>query len=72
MRFEIAPSDSDAEPQTLSYVVKETGGFQAFVPTPLGEVTLDKPGRYELRVKAIKKPNVAVMDMRQARLIPMK
>ena len=70
VRFEIAPSDSDAEPQTLSYVVKETGGFQAFVPTPLGEVTLDKPGRYELRVKAIKKPNVAVMDLRQARLIP--
>ena len=72
VRFEIAPSGSDSEPQTLSYVVKETGGFQAFVPTPLGEVTLDKPGRYELRVKAIKKPNVAVMDMRQARLIPMK
>ena len=70
VRFEIALSGSDAEPQTLSYVVKETGGFQAFVPTPLGEVTLDKPGRYELRVKAIKKPNVAVMDMRQARLIP--
>ncbi|TXT28085.1 MAG: sulfatase [Planctomycetota bacterium] len=70
VRFEIAPSGSEATPQTLSYVVKETGGFQAFVPTPLGEVTLDKPGRYELRVKAIKKPNVAVMDMRQARLIP--
>ena len=72
VRFEIAPSGSDSEPQTLSYLVKETGGFQAFVPTPLGEVTLDKPGRYELRIKAIKKPNVAVMDMRQARLIPKK
>lgn len=70
VRFEVAPSGSDAAPQSLSYVVKETGGFQAFVPTPLGEVTLDKPGRYELRVKAIKKPGVAVMDMRQARLIP--
>ena len=72
VRFEIAPSGSDAEPQLLSYIVKETGGFQAFVPTPLGEVSLDKPGRYELRVKAVKKPNVAVMDMRQARLIPKK
>ena len=72
VRFEIAPSGSDAEPQSLSYIVKETGGFQAFVPTPLGEVTLDKPDRYELRVRAVKKPNVAVMDMRQARLIPKK
>jgi len=70
VRFEVAPSGQDSEPQTLSYVVKETGGFQNFVPTMLGDVTIDKPGRYELRVKAIKKPNVAVMDLRQARLLP--
>jgi hypothetical protein len=72
VRFEIAPSGSTAEPQTLSYTVKETGGFQSFVPTPLGEVTLDQPGRFELRIKAVKKPGVAVMDLRQARLIPQK
>lgn len=72
VRFEVAPSGSTSEPQTLAFTVKETGGFQNFVPTMLGEVTLDKPGRYELRVKAIKKPGVAVMDMRQARLIPKK
>ena len=70
VRFEIVPSGQDSEPQALSYLVKETGGFQNFVPTMLGDVTLDKPGRYELRIKAIKKPGVAVMDMRQARLIP--
>lgn len=70
VRFEVAPSGQDSEPQTLSYVVKETGGFQNFVPTMLGDVTIDKPGRYELRIKAIKKPNVAVMDLRQARLLP--
>jgi len=38
----------------------------------LGEITLDKPGRYELRVKAVQKPKAAVMDIRQARLIPVK
>ena len=70
VRFEVASSGQNSEPQALSYIVKETGGFQNFVPTMLGEVTLDKPGRYELRVKAIKKPGAAVMDLRQARLIP--
>lgn len=72
VQFEIAPAGQDSKPQSLSYLVKETGGFQNFVPTMLGEVTLDKPGRYELRVKAVKKPGVAVMDLRQARLIPKK
>lgn len=72
VKFEIAPSGSTADPQVLTYTVKETGGFQSFVPTPLGEVTLDAPGRYELRVKAVKKPGPAVMDIRQARLIPAK
>ena len=72
VRFEVAPSGPASEPQALSCLVKETGGFQNFVPTMLGEVTLDKPGRYELRIKAIKKPGVAVMDLRQARLIPKK
>lgn len=58
--------------QVLNFTVKETGGFQSFVPTNLGEVKLDKPGRYELRVKPVKKPSVAVMDLRQVRLIPVK
>ena len=72
VRFEVAPSGDTAEPQALTYIVKETGGFQAFVPTLLGEITLDKPGRYELRIKPVKKPGPAVMDIRQARLIPVK
>ena len=72
VRFEVAPSGDIAEPQVVTYIVKETGGFQAFVPTMLGEVTLDKPGRYELRIKPVKKPGPAVMDIRQARLIPVK
>ena len=72
VRFEFAPTGSTAEPQALSYTVQETGGFQNFVPRMLGEVTFDKPGRYEVRIKAVKKPGVAVMDLRQARLIPEK
>ena len=70
VRFEVARSGDTAEPQALTYIVKETGGFQAFVPTPLGEVTLDKPGRYELRIKPVKKPGPAIMDIRQAKLTP--
>ena len=72
VRFEFAPSGSTAEPQVLTHTVQETGGFQNFVPRMLGEVALDKPGRYELRIKPVKKPNVAVMDLRQARLFPQK
>jgi len=72
VRFEFAPSGSTAEPQVLAHTVQETGGFQNFVPRDLGEVSFDKPGRYELRIRVVKKPGVAVMDLRQARLIPQK
>lgn len=68
--FEVVPEGSTAKPQTLSLTVEVTGGFQNFVPRALGSVTLDKPGRYELRVRPIKKPGPAVMDLRQVRLIP--
>lgn len=56
--------------QTRALTVKETGGFQAFVPTDLGTVTLDHPGRHELTVKPQSKPGPAVMDLRQVTLIP--
>ncbi len=72
VRFEVARSGDIPAPQVLSYTVQETGGFQNFVPTMVGEITLDKPGRFELRVKAVQKPKAAVMDIRQARLIPVK
>ncbi len=64
VRFEVGE-------QVLTYIVQETGGFQNFVATKLGEVTLDKPGRYELRIKPVQKPKAAVMDVRQMRLIPL-
>ncbi len=72
VRFEVASAGSTTDPQVLPLTVQETGGFQNFVPRTLGEILLDTAGRYELRVKAIKKPGAAVMDLRQVRLIPKK
>lgn len=56
--------------QKLTFTVQETGGFQNFVPRMIGEVHLENAGRYSLTVKALKKPGVAVMDLRQVRLLP--
>ncbi len=50
--------------------VPVTGGFQNFVPQKLGKVTIDKPGRKQVEVRALSKPGPAVMDLRQIRLIP--
>jgi hypothetical protein len=56
--------------QTLSLTVQETGGFQNFVRREIGTVKLDQAGRYTLAVKPRKKPGVAVMDLREVRLVP--
>ena len=56
--------------QKLNFTVQETGGFQNFVPRTIGAVTLEKAGRYSLTVKPLKKPGLAVMDLRQVRLLP--
>lgn len=56
--------------QVLKYTVKETGGFQAFQPVDLGVVNLTEAKRYALTVKAVKKPGVAVMDLRRMVLRP--
>ena len=56
--------------QKLTFTVEETGGFQNFVPTTVGTLTLEKAGRHLLTVKPLKKPGVAVMDLRQVRLVP--
>lgn len=58
--------------QTLKTTVKDTGGFQNFVPRDIGEFRLEKPGRYTLSVKPTTKPGVAVMDLRQVKLTPVK
>lgn len=56
--------------QKLQMTVPETGGFQNFKNQKLGQVRLDKAGRYTLSVKALSKPHKAVMDLRQVVLKP--
>ncbi len=58
--------------QTLAMTVKDTGHFQNFVAREIGTVALDKAGRYTLSVKPKTKPGVAVMDLRQVTLKPVK
>ena len=55
--------------QKLAITVEETGGFQNFVRREIGTIHLDQPGRFTLVVKPLKKPGVAVMDLREVRLI---
>lgn len=52
--------------------VVETGGFQNFLPRVIGAVRLSGPGRHRCRVEALTKPGVAVMDLRQINLRPLK
>ena len=61
---------SFGEPGSLTFTVKDTGGFQNFEAREVGTVKLEKPGRYTLAVKAKTKPGAAVMDLRQVVLKP--
>jgi hypothetical protein len=56
--------------QELNFTVPETGGFQQFVPQNLGQFSFTRPGRYRLEVRALSKPGLAVMDLREVKLIP--
>lgn len=56
--------------QTLRMTVQETGHFQNFVAREIGTFRFDRPGRHTLEVKPRTKPGVAVMDLRQVRLVP--
>ena len=56
--------------QVLRLTVPETGGFQQFQPQSLGRYSFPSPGRYRLEVRAISKPGVAVMDLREVRMTP--
>jgi hypothetical protein len=49
-------------------IVEETGGFQNFVRRDLGELQLPG-GRHSLHVRPRSKPGVAVMDLREVRLV---
>jgi arylsulfatase A len=56
--------------QTLRFTVEDTGHFQNFKPRDIGEIRLDRPGRYTLMVKPRRKAANAVMDLRAVRLKP--
>ncbi len=55
--------------EELRMIVEDTGHFQNFIWKDVGSVTFAKPGTYTLTVKARSKPGVAVMDLRQIRLV---
>lgn len=55
--------------QKLTFRVEETGGFQKFVRREIGTIDIAQPGRFTLTVKPQKKPGVAVMDLREVRLL---
>lgn len=57
---------------THKMVVRDTGHFQNFVTRHTGVVEITEPDEYQITVKALKKAKVAVMDLRQVRLIPVK
>jgi hypothetical protein len=63
-------AEVEAFGQKLRHTVKDTGGWQAFEAVRIGEVTIEKPGRYTLTVRAVSKKGAAVMDLREVRLRP--
>ena len=58
--------------QVLSVQVEDTGGFQNFVSRDVGRVGFEKPGLCTLAVKPRSRPGVAVMDLRQVTLTPVR
>jgi len=58
--------------QNLSFIVEDTGHFQNFVKRGVGQFKIAEAGTYTLSVKPRSKPGVAVMDLRQVLLTPVK
>jgi arylsulfatase A len=58
--------------QTIKFIVEDTGDFQNFKPRDIGTVKVDKPGKYTLAIKPVKKAASAIVDIRQVTLKPMK
>jgi hypothetical protein len=62
---------SDERQRVLTpFTVEDTGHFQNFVARNIGAVTLDRAGEYTLVVRPVSRAGVAVMDLRQVRLLP--
>jgi hypothetical protein len=56
--------------QKFSFVVQDTGHFQAFVPRQLGRIHLTEGLPYSLTIRPQRKQGAAVMDVRQVKLLP--
>lgn len=56
--------------QVIRDLVPDTGAFTNFVERTLGTFTLTNPGAYTVEVKPVKKPGLAVMDLRAIVLRP--
>lgn len=56
--------------QILKTVVQDTGGFQTFLSRNIGKFKFDHAGRYNLFVKPVSKPGLAVMDLRSVTFKP--
>ncbi len=54
----------------FTFQVMETGGFQKFMSRRVGILEVTTPGRHALEFHALRKPGVAVMDVRQVTLRP--
>ena len=57
--------------QRARFTVEDTGHFQNFKERTVGTLSFEKAGPQKLEVRALSKPGVAVMDLRQVVLVPL-
>lgn len=55
---------------SFEFDVEDTGHFQNFKKRQIGELSILKPGTYQLRLRPVKLAKKAVMDVREVRLVP--
>lgn len=58
--------------ESLSFTVEDTGHFQNFVRREIGTIELKDAGRHTISLQPQSKAGVAVMDVRELRLVPAK
>ena len=58
--------------QVIRDTVPDTGAFTNWVERTIGTFSFNGPGTYTISVKPVKKPGLAVMDLRAIKLSPRK
>ena len=58
--------------QVIKDLVPDTGSFTSWTNRVIGTFSFQKPGAYTVEVKPLKKPGLAVMDLRAITLTPKK